>query len=146
PHLSRHPTLPPLSHPSPLSPQEHKAKVTSLELLVSQAKTRYSVALRNLEQISEQIHARRLQRLVRRRSSPVGAEAAPPHPLPLESPSPGALGRREDPGGGGGGGEEEGSKHGDDLSVSSLRTIASDLQKFDSVEHLWSLSDATSLN
>ncbi|NXA18322.1 3BP5L protein, partial [Ibidorhyncha struthersii] len=35
--------------------QEHKAKVTALERLVTQAKTRYSVALRNLEQISEQI-------------------------------------------------------------------------------------------
>ncbi|NXG40291.1 3BP5L protein, partial [Dromaius novaehollandiae] len=39
--------------------EEHKAKVTALERQVSQAKTRYSVALRNLEQISEQIHARR---------------------------------------------------------------------------------------
>ncbi|NXO04410.1 3BP5L protein, partial [Rhinopomastus cyanomelas] len=32
------------------------------------------------------------------------------------------------------------------LSVLSLQTIASDLQKFDSVEHLLGLSDATSLN
>uniref|UniRef100_UPI0040388098 SH3 domain-binding protein 5-like isoform X4 n=2 Tax=Callospermophilus lateralis TaxID=76772 RepID=UPI0040388098 len=39
--------------------EEHKAKVTELEQQVAQAKTRYSVALRNLEQISEQIHARR---------------------------------------------------------------------------------------
>ncbi|XP_009706857.1 PREDICTED: SH3 domain-binding protein 5-like, partial [Cariama cristata] len=59
--------------------EEHKAKVTALERLVSQAKTRYSVALRNLEQISEQIHARRLQRLIVRRASPVGAEASPQH-------------------------------------------------------------------
>ncbi|XP_074121090.1 SH3 domain-binding protein 5-like isoform X4 [Sminthopsis crassicaudata] len=60
--------------------EEHKAKVTGLEQQVSQAKTRYSVALRNLEQISEQIHARRRglpQDPVRRRSSPVGAEAGP---------------------------------------------------------------------
>ncbi|NWR64063.1 3BP5L protein, partial [Bucorvus abyssinicus] len=57
--------------------EEHKAKVTALEQLVAQAKTRYSVALRNLEQISEQIHARRLQRLLGRRGSPVGAEASP---------------------------------------------------------------------
>ncbi|NXN09080.1 3BP5L protein, partial [Indicator maculatus] len=34
----------------------------------------------------------------------------------------------------------------DSLSVLSLQTIASDLQKFDSVEHLLGLSDATSLN
>ncbi|NXV84052.1 3BP5L protein, partial [Atlantisia rogersi] len=34
----------------------------------------------------------------------------------------------------------------DTLSVLSLQTIASDLQKFDSVEHLVGLSDATSLN
>ncbi|XP_029862530.1 SH3 domain-binding protein 5-like isoform X2 [Aquila chrysaetos chrysaetos] len=81
--------------------EEHKAKVTALERLVSQAKTRYSVALRNLEQISEQIHARRLQRLIVRRASPVGAEASPQH---------------------------------------------AGTEKFDSVEHLLGLSDATSLN
>ncbi|XP_067169883.1 SH3 domain-binding protein 5-like [Apteryx mantelli] len=122
--------------------EEHKGKVTALERRVSQAKTRYSVALRNLEQISEQIHARRLQRLIVRRASPVGAEAAPQY------------------GGGGGGGVEApagGSRGGggrlgaecppaDTLSVLSLQTIASDLQKFDSVEHLLGLSDATSLN
>ncbi|NWH80384.1 3BP5L protein, partial [Piaya cayana] len=34
----------------------------------------------------------------------------------------------------------------DALSVLSLQTIASDLQKFDSVEHLVGLSDATSLD
>ncbi|NXJ37477.1 3BP5L protein, partial [Ciconia maguari] len=91
--------------------EEHKAKVTALERLVSQAKTRYSVALRNLEQISEQIHARRLQRLIVR-GTHLGAECPPA----------------------------------DTLSVLSLQTIASDLQKFDSVEHLLGLSDATSLN
>ncbi|NXW52806.1 3BP5L protein, partial [Nyctiprogne leucopyga] len=34
----------------------------------------------------------------------------------------------------------------DNLSLLSLQTIASDLQKFDSVEHLLGLTDATSLN
>ncbi|NWI98142.1 3BP5L protein, partial [Pitta sordida] len=34
---------------------------------------------------------------------------------------------------------------GDSLSVLSLRTVASDLQKFDSVEHLGAISDAASL-
>ncbi|NXS39170.1 3BP5L protein, partial [Balaeniceps rex] len=94
--------------------EEHKAKVTALERLVSQAKTRYSVALRNLEQISEQIHARRLQRLIVgvTGGTHLGAECPPA----------------------------------DTLSVLSLQTIASDLQKFDSVEHLLGLSDATSLN
>ncbi|XP_032064960.1 SH3 domain-binding protein 5-like isoform X2 [Thamnophis elegans] len=108
--------------------EEHKARVTSLEQQVSQAKMRYSVALRNLEQISEQIHARRLQRLVGRRASPVGAEASPAilyggmvlPPEPVTSS--------------------------DTLSVLSFQTIASDLQKFDSVEHLMGLSDAASLN
>uniref|UniRef100_A0A8B9MYQ2 SH3 domain-binding protein 5 n=1 Tax=Accipiter nisus TaxID=211598 RepID=A0A8B9MYQ2_9AVES len=68
--------------------EEHKAKVTALERLVSQAKTRYSVALRNLEQISEQIHARRLQRLIVRRASPVGAEASPQHAGTEVGPAP----------------------------------------------------------
>ncbi|NXN26643.1 3BP5L protein, partial [Nycticryphes semicollaris] len=110
---------------------EHKAKVTTLERLVAQAKTRYSVALRNLEQISEQIHARRLQRLILRRASPVGAEASPQH-------SSTEVGVTR-----GGGGTSLGMEcpSGDSLSVLSLQTIASDLQKFDSVEHLVGLSD-----
>ncbi|XP_074710425.1 SH3 domain-binding protein 5-like [Strix uralensis] len=110
--------------------EEHKAKVTALERLVSQAKTRYSVALRNLEQISEQIHARRLQRLIVRRASPVGAETSPQHAGTEGGDT--NLGAECPPA--------------DTLSVLSLQTIASDLQKFDSVEHLLGLSDATSLN
>ncbi|XP_017695304.1 PREDICTED: SH3 domain-binding protein 5-like [Lepidothrix coronata] len=109
--------------------EEHKSKVTALESRVSQAKTRYSVALRNLEQISEQIHARRLQRLLQRRESPVGAESSPRHPSPE---SRGADLGAECPAG-------------DSLSVLSLQTVASDLQKFDSVEHLVGISDAASL-
>uniref|UniRef100_A0A8B9V510 SH3 domain-binding protein 5 n=1 Tax=Anas zonorhyncha TaxID=75864 RepID=A0A8B9V510_9AVES len=53
--------------------EEHKAAVTALEARVARAKTRYAVALRNLEQISEQIHARRLQRLGLRRGGRRGA-------------------------------------------------------------------------
>lgn len=89
---------------------------------------RYSVALRNLEQISEQIHARRLQRLVGRRASPVGAEASPTllYGNMVLPPEP--------------------ATSSDTLSVLSFQTIASDLQKFDSVEHLLGLSDAASLN
>ncbi|XP_043857411.1 SH3 domain-binding protein 5-like isoform X2 [Dromiciops gliroides] len=124
--------------------EEHKAKVTGLEQQVSQAKTRYSVALRNLEQISEQIHARRRglpQAPVHRRSSPVGAEAGP------ESGDSGDI-RVE--GAEGGYLEESGALEPgpapDTLSLLSLRTVASDLQKCDSVEHLRGLSDHASLD
>lgn len=131
-----------------LLPQEHKAKVTELEQQVAQAKTRYSVALRNLEQISEQIHARRRGQPPhapgQRRSSPVGAEAGP------DGGEDGDSGIIE---GAEGGGLEEGSSLGpgaapdtDTLSLLSLRTVASDLQKCDSVEHLRGLSDHTSLD
>lgn len=132
-----------------LSPlQEHKAKVTELEQQVAQAKTRYSVALRNLEQISEQIHARRRGLPPgppgQRRSSPVGAEAGP------DGSEDGDSGILE---GADGGGLEEGGGLGpgpgpdtDTLSLLSLRTVASDLQKCDSVEHLRGLSDHASLD
>ncbi|XP_044528909.1 SH3 domain-binding protein 5-like isoform X1 [Gracilinanus agilis] len=124
--------------------EEHKAKVTGLEQQVSQAKTRYSVALRNLEQISEQIHARRRglpQAPVHRRSSPVGAEAGP------ES---GDSGDTRVEGAEGGYLEESGTLEPgpapDTLSLLSLRTVASDLQKCDSVEHLRGLTDHASLD
>ncbi|KAJ8366760.1 hypothetical protein AAFF_G00342530 [Aldrovandia affinis] len=61
--------------------EEHKCSVLLLEEQVSKVKTRYSVALRNLEQISEQIHAQRGRSQdgstgnCRGRSSPVGAES-----------------------------------------------------------------------
>ncbi|KAM5169621.1 SH3 domain-binding protein 5-like isoform 3-T4 [Callospermophilus lateralis] len=127
--------------------EEHKAKVTELEQQVAQAKTRYSVALRNLEQISEQIHARRRGLPAHppgpRRSSPVGAEAGPES---LEDGDSGIEGAE-------GGGLEEGGGLGpgpgadtDTLSLLSLRTVASDLQKCDSVEHLRGLSDHASLD
>ena len=128
--------------------QEHKAKVTELEQQVAQAKTRYSVALRNLEQISEQIHARRRGQPAhtpgQRRYSPVGAEAGPDGGEDADS---GIIEGAE------GGGLEEGVSLGpgpapdtDTLSLLSLRTVASDLQKCDSVEHLRGLSDHTSLD
>ncbi|XP_043940299.1 SH3 domain-binding protein 5-like isoform X1 [Protopterus annectens] len=111
---------------------EHSIKVTELERHVSQAKMKYSVALRNLEQISEQIHARRLQRLVSRRSSPVGAEAAICSMDLCHSVSAATLGAD--------------GPASDNISVLSLLTIASDLQKFDSIDHLADLSDVSSLN
>ncbi|NWZ30191.1 3BP5L protein, partial [Asarcornis scutulata] len=136
PHPPRQPppAVPPapasLSLPLPVPPQEHKAAVTALEARVARAKTRYAVALRNLEQISEQIHARRLQRLGLRRASPVGAEEE--ETGEAGEAAGGLLGAEGPPP--------------DALSVLSLQTIASDLQKFDSVEHLLGLSDAASLN
>ncbi|XP_030921341.1 SH3 domain-binding protein 5-like [Geospiza fortis] len=63
--------------------EEHKSRVTSLEAAVAQAKLRYSVALRNLEQISEEIHARRFQRILRKktvRENPLGAEGGAGNP------------------------------------------------------------------
>ncbi|XP_057689229.1 SH3 domain-binding protein 5-like [Corythoichthys intestinalis] len=104
--------------------EEHKSKVVELEQHVSKVKTRYSSALRNLEQISEQIHAQRVGDPPGGRSPPVGAES-----------EGGARGGPPDP-------ERAGS---DSLSVFSLQTIASDLEKYDSVEHLGDLSDAGSV-
>uniref|UniRef100_A0A8C2B5M7 SH3 domain-binding protein 5 n=1 Tax=Cyprinus carpio TaxID=7962 RepID=A0A8C2B5M7_CYPCA len=113
--------------------EEHKSKVVQLEERVAKVKTRYSVALRNLEQISEHIHAQRgriraakeRNRARGGRSSPVGAE------------SEGVI-----QAGAYGGREKAGS---DSMSVISLQTIASDLEKFDSVEHLGNLSDVGSI-
>lgn len=121
--------------------------MTELEQQVAQAKTRYSVALRNLEQISEQIHARRRGLPPHspgpRRSSPVGAEAG------LDGGEDGDSGILE---GAEGVAPEEGglgpgpAPDADSWSLLSLRTVASDLQKCDSVEHLRGLSDHTSLD
>ncbi|XP_060760644.1 SH3 domain-binding protein 5-like isoform X1 [Neoarius graeffei] len=144
--------------------EEHKAKVVQLEERVAKVKTRYSVALRNLEQISEQIHAQRGRARAARqrnrarggRSSPVGAEAEGI----IQAGAYGGVGvslldndwadqektrqwvekHREE--GWGQRAEKAGS---DSLSVISLQTIASDLEKCDSVEHLGDLSDVSSV-
>ncbi|XP_053328633.1 SH3 domain-binding protein 5-like [Spea bombifrons] len=103
--------------------EEHKARVTSLEASVAQAKLRYSGTLRNLELISEEIHARRTQGpLMTLRAPPLGAEA----PYSMQ--------------------DGEGGPSADTISLLSLQTIASDLQKSDSVEHLRGLGDVTSLD
>uniref|UniRef100_A0A9J8DFI9 SH3 domain-binding protein 5 n=1 Tax=Cyprinus carpio carpio TaxID=630221 RepID=A0A9J8DFI9_CYPCA len=147
--------------------EEHKSKVVQLEERVAKVKTRYSVALRNLEQISEQIHAQRgriraareRNRACGGRSSPVGAESdgvikagayggVVPNPLMdndwadqektrqwVEKHREAGWGQRERA-------EKAGS---DSMSVISLQTIASDLEKFDSVEHLGDLSDVGSI-
>ncbi|KAE8282415.1 SH3 domain-binding protein 5-like [Larimichthys crocea] len=116
--------------------EEHKAKVVQLEGQVAKVKTCYSVALRNLEQISEQIHAQRGRIRASRgrpavcggRSSPVGAEAEVRAAVGVQRE------RLEV--------EQAGS---DCMSVISLQTIASDLEKCDSVEHLGDLSDVGSV-
>ncbi|KAK2887177.1 hypothetical protein Q8A67_015405 [Cirrhinus molitorella] len=147
--------------------EEHKSKVVQLEERVAKVKTRYSVALRNLEQISEQIHAQRGRIRAARernrarggRSSPVGAESegiiqagayggVVANPLMdndwadqektrqwVEKHREAGWGHRERV-------EKAGS---DSMSVISLQTIASDLEKFDSVEHLGDLSDVGSI-
>ncbi|XP_042202534.1 SH3 domain-binding protein 5-like [Callorhinchus milii] len=116
--------------------EEHKGRVTGLEQTVSQAKTRYAVALRNLEQISEEIHARRGSRAPRSpRASPVGAEAGSPPSEMGEGEEGGKLGALC----------AEGSAS-DSISVLSFQTIASDLQKCDSVEHLGEFLDVLSLD
>ncbi|XP_051948927.1 SH3 domain-binding protein 5-like [Xyrauchen texanus] len=147
--------------------EEHKSKVVQLEERVAKVKTRYSVALRNLEQISEQIHAQRGRvRAVRERnrarggrSSPVGAESEGviqagayggviPNPLmdndwaDQEKTRQWVEKHRE----AGWGQRERVDKAGSDsMSVISLQTIASDLEKFDSVEHLGDMSDVGSI-
>ncbi|XP_068616483.1 SH3-binding domain protein 5-like, a [Brachionichthys hirsutus] len=140
--------------------EESKAKVLQLEQQVAKVKTRYSIALRNLEQISEQIHAQRgrdraeggCTTVCGGRSPPVGAESDV----------------REGEGGGACSGGAAASNRADEaidlvkhkekenerereraesdsLSVLSFQTIASDLEKYDSVEHLGDLSDVGSV-
>lgn len=140
-----------------------------LEEQVAKVKTRYSVALRNLEQISEQIHARRGQ--IRAsgghsaafggRSSPVGAEADVRGAAGIHVHNCMAVReieadwvdektrlwveRHRESGWGQGEQTETEQTSSDHMSVISLQTIASDLEKYDSVEHLGDLSDAGSL-
>ncbi|KAM4601352.1 SH3-binding domain protein 5-like, a [Polymixia lowei] len=138
--------------------EEHKTKVLQLEQHVAKVKSRYSVALRNLEQISEQIHAQRgADDNEGGRATPRGGRSPP---VGAESDS----GPREE-GGGGATGKDEADKTddlvekykereserereragSDSLSVFSLQTIASDLEKCDSVEHLGDFSDVGSV-
>lgn len=138
---------------------------------MAKVKTSYSVALRNLEQISEQIHAQRRRVRASRgcpaacggRNSPVGAEAEvrPSTGICIGTSCVGVGGiesnwadgektrlwvekHRES---GWGQREQLEAEHAtsDCMSVISLQTIASDLEKCDSVEHLGDLSDAGSM-
>ncbi|XP_041844417.1 SH3-binding domain protein 5-like, a isoform X2 [Melanotaenia boesemani] len=139
--------------------EEHKAKVLQLEQQVTKVKTRYSIALRNLEQISEQIHAQRggdpaeggHPTVCAGRSPPVGAESDTRVQTEDGACGGSAMGkdqadaaiqlveRYKDS-------EKERERAGSDsLSVFSLQTIASDLEKYDSIEHLGDLSDVGSV-
>ncbi|CDQ84159.1 unnamed protein product [Oncorhynchus mykiss] len=129
--------------------EEHKANVVQLEERVAKVKMRYSVALRNLEQISEQIHAQRGRVRATRahpvacggRSSPVGAEAEVKAVVgdwaDGEKTRQWVERHREQ----GWGHRKRGEAGSDSMSDISLQTIASDLEKCDSVEHLGDLSD-----
>ncbi|KAK2829985.1 hypothetical protein Q5P01_017916 [Channa striata] len=150
--------------------EEHKAKVVQLEEQVAKVKTRYSVALRNLEQISEQIHAQRGRVRASRgrpavcggRTSPVGAEDEVRAAVGIHVSSCMAVGgiesdwtdgektrlwveRHRESGWGQRERLEAEHASSDCMSVISLQTIASDLEKCDSVEHLGDLSDAGSV-
>ncbi|MEQ2187949.1 hypothetical protein GOODEAATRI_010001 [Goodea atripinnis] len=141
--------------------EEHKTKVLQLEQNVSKVKTCYSIALRNLEQISEQIHAQRGRDPAEEgiptgcsgRSPPVGAESDARVQEEDGACGVGAVGKdrldtaldlvdqykeMEN-------GKERERAGSDSLSVFSLQTIASDLEKYDSVEHLGDLSDVGSV-
>ncbi|XP_076006637.1 SH3-binding domain protein 5-like, a [Genypterus blacodes] len=140
--------------------EESKTKVLQLEQHVAKVKSRYSIALRNLEQISEQIHAQRGRDQVEGARASVCVGRSPP--IGAESDS-----RVQEGAGACGGGnagkkraeaaidlvkhrEKESEKEreragSDSLSVFSLQTIASDLEKYDSIEHLGDLSDVGSV-
>lgn len=128
-----------------------------LEEQVSKVKTRYFVALRNLEQISEQIHAQRAQNVVAKvrpeggRSSPIGAEAeVKGAPGVRVSTCVGVSGVESDWADGektrlwverhreSGWGQRE-QLDADFTSLVSLQSISFDLEKCDSEEHLGDL-------
>lgn len=145
-------------------------KVTQLEEHVSEVKKHYSYTLQRLEKISEEIHAQRgpdhsengSTKSFKTRSPPVGAEAV----ISTSTEGGHCVGRnksnewvdgqeaktqqwvekhRES---GWWEGEKQRAMSGvgsDSTSVFSFKTIASDLEKCDSVEHLGQLSDSVSL-
>ncbi|XP_072547708.1 SH3-binding domain protein 5-like, a [Salminus brasiliensis] len=155
--------------------EEHKLKVTDLEKRVTEVKKCYSITLRRLEKISEEIHAQRgvnhseegSRKAFDARSPPVGAEAV--SSARTEEGLYGVHTKSNDWVDGQEGvtktmewvekhsescwweknkerttsGEVAGS---DSTSVVSFKTIASDLEKCDSVEHLGQLSDTVSLS
>ncbi|XP_042169315.1 LOW QUALITY PROTEIN: SH3 domain-binding protein 5-like, partial [Oncorhynchus tshawytscha] len=119
--------------------EEHKAKVVQLEERVARVKMRYSVALRNLEQISEQIHAQRGRvRATRARPVACGGRSSQ-WGRRLRSKLLSGFRLEEHVA------EEEGWRRRTGLMGEDQATIASDLEKCDSVGHLGDLSDVSSL-
>lgn len=112
---------------------------------MSKVKSQYSVALHNLEKISEQIHAQRGRGFAKGgpttacggRSSPVGAEAEVGGACGGSDLLAACMEKEMEQGR-----ERAGS---DTASVFSLQTIVSDLGKVDSVEHLGEMSDGGSV-
>jgi len=144
-------------------PQEHKASVVQLEERVATVKSRYSVALRNLEQISEQIHTQRGRdrasggrpAVCGGRSSPVGAEAEVRGHIGRSCAGFGGVEsnwadgektrlwverHRES----GWGQRERQEAEPDRVSVIGPQAVATDLDACDSVEHLGDMSGAGS--
>ncbi|KAF7700248.1 hypothetical protein HF521_003206 [Silurus meridionalis] len=151
--------------------EEHKLKVTQLEERVSEVKKHYSYTLQRLEKISEEIHAQRgpdhsengSDKSFKTRSPPIGAEA-----VITTGTEGGHCGGRNKSNewvdgqesktqewverhieSGWWKGEKQRPLSGvgsDSTSVFSFKTIASDLEKCDSVEHLGQLSDSVSLS
>lgn len=151
--------------------QEHKSKVTQLEERVSEVKKHYSYTLQRLEKISEEIHAQRgpdqcengSTKSFKTRSPPVGAEAVVTMRTEggryggrdksnewvdgHEAKTQEWVERRRESGWWDGEKQRPVSGVGSDSnSVFSFKTIASDLEKCDSVEHLGQMSDSVSLS
>ncbi|TRY96731.1 hypothetical protein DNTS_009600 [Danionella cerebrum] len=149
--------------------EEHKSKILQLEDQISKAKINYSTTLRNLEQISEEIHAQREQdqrklgpiKAVGGRSPPIGAETVSctgteggasvgyVRPNNWVDGKEGVVCTRESHQNyrwQGMGRAEVPRSGSDSLSIVSLQTIISDLEKCDSVEHLSQLSSDVSLS
>ncbi|XP_051521224.1 SH3 domain-binding protein 5-like isoform X2 [Myxocyprinus asiaticus] len=151
--------------------EEHKSKILELEEHISKAKVNYSSTLRQLEQISEEIHAQREQDQPKDKSNKTYGGRSPPVGAETNSSTEtegGASGdyRPSDWVDGKEGvanamewverhriskwGEMETAemKRSDSNSLSSvsLQTIISDLGKCDSVEHLGHLSSDVSLS
>lgn len=146
-------------------------KVTQLEERVSEVKKHYSYTLQCLEKISEEIHAQRgpdhsenrSATSFKTRSPPIGAEAVIPTSIEgghcgghnkssewvdsKESKTQEWVERHRESGWWEGGKQRPTSGvFSDSTSVFSFKTIASDLEKCDSVEHLGQLSDSVSLS
>lgn len=146
-------------------------KVTELEERVTEVKKHYSYTLQCLEKISEEIHAQRgpdhpengSPKSFKTRSPPIGAEAVIATRTEggrcvdrnksnewvdgQEAKTHEWVERRRESGWWEGEKQRPVSGVGSDsTSVFSFKTIASDLEKCDSVEHLGQLSDSVSLS